>query len=37
MYSTSKPKHTIIDKGDMEAFQRFTQVEMKNDSNMSMS
>jgi hypothetical protein len=29
MASTSKPKHTIVDKGSMKALQRFTQIEMK--------
>jgi hypothetical protein len=27
--STSKPKHTIADKGSMKTLQRFTQMEMK--------
>jgi hypothetical protein len=29
MCSTSKPKHTMADKSSMKAFQRFTQIEMK--------
>ena len=29
MYNTSKPKHTMADKSRMKAFQRFTQIEMK--------
>ena len=29
MSSTSKPKHTMADKSNMKAFQRFTQIEMK--------
>ena len=29
MLSTSKPKHTIADKGSMKALQRFIQIEMK--------
>ena len=29
MSSTSKPKHTIADKGSMKALQRFIQIEMK--------
>ena len=29
MSSTSKPKHTIVDKGKMKALQRFIQIEMK--------
>ena len=29
MSSTSKPKHTIANKGRMKALQRFTQIEMK--------
>ena len=29
MQSTSKPKHTMADKGSMKALQRFTQMEKK--------
>ena len=29
MYSTSKPKHIMADKGRMKTLQRFTQFEMK--------
>ena len=29
MYSTSKPKHTMAEKSNVKAFQRFTQIEMK--------
>ena len=29
MYSTSKPKHTMADKSSMKAFQRYTQIEIK--------
>ena len=29
MSNTSKPKHTIADKGSMKALQRFIQIEMK--------
>ena len=29
MSSTSKPKLTMVDKGNMKALKRFTQIEMK--------
>ena len=29
MYNTSKPKHTIADKGSMKALQIFIQIQMK--------
>ena len=29
MSGTSKPKHTMVDKGNMKALQRFIQIKMK--------
>ena len=29
MLSTSKPRHALVNKGNMKGLQRFTQIEMK--------